>query len=108
MPDYSFSERNLNYMIMLAREYERNKLNTGLSYSQYCTLFTISNTNLRRDLEKRAIRENLSYLQLAGPCVAPRGPPLAAASTSLTEGPSLGSSADPAPSRLPGSRGGHC
>ncbi len=59
-----FSERNLSYMITLAREYERNKLNTGLSYSQYCTLFAIPEPGLRRELERRAIREQLSYERL--------------------------------------------
>lgn len=59
-----FSQRNLNYMVMLGRTYTRTKLNNGLSWSQYCQLFTIPDEELRTKLEQKAIKEKLTLIQL--------------------------------------------
>ena len=52
-----FSKRSLNYMIMLSREYPREKLKTGLSWSKYTLLMSVNESALRRKLEQETIKE---------------------------------------------------
>ena len=70
-----FSERNLNYMVMFSRQYRKEELQTGLSWSQYTLLMSINETSLRRTMETKAVTDKLSFLQLKNIVKTEKGKP---------------------------------